>query len=148
MNGFKRIFSILLALDFIGLILMGISMVPTFKMMDEYGQIMMVVMSVMVALMVIIVLIEILAKIFIIRSTAPTFSWSSCRKRYITAAKLLLVLNLGAAILGLLSAGGEGATLLNQANLYLRLVANVVEMIAAFFYLRAVKRVYNGGIDK
>ena len=140
MNVLKKIFSVLLALDLIGLILMGISLVPTFKMMDEYGQIMMTVMIVMVVLMTVILLFEILAKIFIIRSTSPTFSWSSGRKGYITASKLLLLVNLGAAILGVLSAGGEGATLLNQANLYLRLLASVAEMIAAFFYLRTAKK--------
>ena len=140
MNGFKRIFSVLLLLDLIGLILMGIDLLPTFRMMDEYGQIMMVVMIVIVALTVIVMLIEILAKVIIIRTTSPAFSWSSGRKGYLTAAKLLIVFNLLAAVLGLLSAGGEGATLLNQANLYLRLAASAVEMITAFCYLRAAKK--------
>ena len=134
MNGFKKIFSVLLALDLIGLILACINMLPTFKTMAEYGQIMMVVLIVMTAVMAVVLLLEILAKVLIIRSTSPG------RKGCITAAKLLIVFNLCAAVLGLLSAGGEGATLLNQANLYLRLLASVVEMITALFYLRAAKK--------
>ena len=87
-------------------------------------------------------LFEILAKIFLIRSTSPAFSWSSGRKGYITAAKLLFLFNLAAVIIGVLSMGGEGATLISQLNSYIRLLASVVEMIVVFCYLRMTKRLF------
>lgn len=136
----KKVFLILLVLDVIGLISMVATLLPTFNQLAGYGQLMLGVISVMVAVIVAIQLFEILAKIFLIKSTSPTFSWTSDRKGYVAAAKLLLLFNLGEAVLNVLSAGGEGATLINQGYLYLRVLASVVEMIAAFFYLRAVKR--------
>ena len=98
------------------------------------------VIAVIVAVMAAIWLFEILAKIFLIRSTSPAFSRKTGRKGYITAAKLLALFNLGAVILNVLSAGGEGATLINQAYLYLCVLAAGAEMIAAVFYLRTVKK--------
>ena len=139
MNGFKKIFSVLLALDLIGLILAGINMLPTFKMMAEYGQIMMVVLIVMTAVMAVVLLLEILAKVLIIRSTSPTFSWSSGRKGYITAAKLLLLFNIFTVLFTLLAVGGEGATLINQGRMYLQILDSAAEIIAIFFYLHAAK---------
>ena len=100
------------------------------------------VASVIVAIVVAVMLFEILAKVSLIRSTSPAFTWSSGRKGHVTVARLLLVFNLIAVIVGLLSAGGEGATLLNQANLYLRVVASAAEIIIVILYLRAVKKIF------
>ena len=47
--------------------------------------------------------------------------------------------------INLLSAGGEGATLINQGYLYLRVFASVVEMIAVLLYLRAAKKAMISG---
>ena len=105
------------------------------------GQMMMIVASVIIAMIVAILLLEIVVKLFLMRSALPTFSWRSKGKGYVAAAKLLLLFNLGAVIFGVLSLGGEGATLLNQVNLYLSMFAYVVELIAVLFYLRAVKRI-------
>ena len=138
---FKKIFFILLVLDFAELILVGIALYPTFKQLAGYGQLMLGVASVIAAVIVAVLLFEILAKIFLLRSTLPTFSWSSGRKGYATAAKLLLLFNLGAVLFNLLSAGGEGATLINQGRLYLQILASVAEVIAAFCYLGAIKRI-------
>ena len=139
---FKKMFFILLFLDVIGLILAAIALLPTFKKLAGYGAIMLGVASAMVAIVVAVMLFEILAKISLIRSTSPAFTWSSDRKGYVTAARLLLLFNLVAVIIGLLSAGGEGATLLNQANLYVRAVAAAAEIIVIIFYLRAVKKIF------
>ena len=98
------------------------------------------IMSAMFAALAAIQLFEILAKVFLIKSTSPSFSWTSGRKGYIAAARLLLLFNFGAVIINLLSSGGEGATIINQANLYLRVLASVAEIIAVFFYLRKVKK--------
>jgi hypothetical protein len=53
-----------------------------------------------------------------------------------------LLVNLGAVLFNLLSAGGEGATLLNQMRLYLQVLASVAEIITVFCYLRTVKRIF------
>ena len=139
MHSFKKAFYILLCWDVLSLILSGIALLPTFKKLAGYGAIMLGVASVIVAIVVAIMLFEILAKVFLIRSTSPAFAWSSGRKGHVTVARLLLVFNLIAVIVGLLSAGGEGATLLNQANLYLTVLAAVAEVIAVCAYLRTVK---------
>ena len=142
MHIFKKIFFVLLVLDFVELILVVITLYPTFKQLAGYGQLMLGVTSVIVAVIVAVLLFEILAKIFLLRSTSPIFSWLSGRKGYATAAKLLLLFNLGAVLFNLLSAGGEGATLINQGRLYLQILASVAEIIAAFCYLRTVKRLF------
>ena len=142
MYTFKKVFFILLVLDFAELILVGIALYPTFKQLAGYGQLMLGVASVIAAVIVTVLLFEMLAKIFLLRSTLPTFSWSSGRKGYTTAAKLLLLFNLGAVLFNLLSAGGEGATLINQLRLYLQILASTAEMIAAFCYLRTVKKLF------
>lgn len=139
MGVLKKVFLVLLALDVIGMIFAGAALFSTFKGMAEYGQIMLIVAVVIVAIAVAVMLFDVLAKVFLIRSTAPAFTWSAQRKGYATAAKFLLVFNIGAVIIGLLSAGGEGATVLNQANLYLRLLAALAEVITVIVYLRKVK---------
>lgn len=141
MRALKNVFFVLLIWDFIGLVQAVIALIPTLKQLAGYGQIMLVVASVMVALAVAVLLFELLAKIFLVRSTAPEFSWPSGHKGYTTAAKFLLLFNLGAVFVGLLSAGGEGATLINQGYLYLRVLASVAEAVAVFIYLRTVKKV-------
>jgi hypothetical protein len=140
---FKKIFFILLVLDFAELILVGIALYPTFKQLAGYGQLMLGVASVIAAVIVTVLLFEILAKIFLLRSTSPTFSWSSGRKGYAVVAILLLLFNFGALILGLLSIGGEGATVLNQSYAYLQMLASVAEIITAFLYLRTIKKLFN-----
>ena len=139
MSVFKKVFLILLVLDIIGLISAAIELLPTFRQISGFGQPMMAVISVMIAVMAAVQLFEILAKVFLIKSTSPTFSRTSGRKGYTAAAKFLLLFNLGAVIVNLLSAGGEGATTINQANLYLRVLASVAEIITVFLYLRKVK---------
>ena len=136
----KKVFVILLFLDVIELLLSGAALYPTFWELAGDGQFMLVVMSVMAAVIVAVSLFEILAKLFLLRSTSPTFSWASGRKGYLTAAKLLVFFNLCAVIFNMLAVGGEGATLINQARIYLQILASAVEMIAAFSYLRIVKR--------
>ena len=140
MSVFKKAFFILLILDMVGSILADIVLLPTFMHRAEFGQPMMGIMSAMFAALAAIQLFEILAKVFLIKSTSPSFSWTSGRKGYIAAARLLLLFNSGAVIINLLSSGGEGATIINQANLYLRVLASVAEIIAVFFYLRKVKK--------
>ena len=140
MSVFKKAFFILLILDVIGSILADIALLPTFMHRAEFGQPMMGIMSAMFAVLAAIQLFEILAKVFLMKSTSPTFSWTSGRKGYIAAARLLLLFNAGAVIINLLSSGGEGATIINQVNLYLRVLASVAEIIAVFFYLRKVKK--------
>ena len=140
MSVIKKAFVILLVLDVIGFISAGITMVPTFKQIAGYGQPMLGVFCVMTAVVAAIQLFEILAKFFLIKSTEPTFSWTSGRKGYIAAAKLLVLINFGAVIINLLAAGGEGATLINQGNLYLHVLASVAEIITVFLYLRKVKK--------
>lgn len=140
MNIFKRGFSIFLVLDFIELILVGIALIPTLKQLTDYGQVMRVVASVITAVMVAVLLVEILIKVFLIRSTSDTFSWSSGRKGYVAAARVLLLFNIGAVLLNVLSLGGEGATLLNQGRMYLRILVSGAEMILAFVYLRRIKK--------
>ena len=142
MHILKKVFFILLILDFIELISVSIALFPNFKQSAGYGQIMMIVMGVITSVMVASLVFEILAKIFLIRSTSPTFSWSSGRKGYVTAAKFLLLFNFGSVILSVLSIGGEGATLINQGRVYLQILTSVAEMIAVFFYLRTVKKFF------
>ena len=144
MNGklhkFKKVFLILLIFDLIELIQAGVNMLPSFMELEEYGQMVMIVSIVITGLVAIILLFEIFAKLYLMRSTSQTFSWESKRKGYVAVAKLLLVFNLGAVLINVLSMGGEGATLLNQMNLYLHVIADIVETIAIILYLRKVKR--------
>lgn len=140
MGFLKKVFLVLLVLDIIDLLSAGISMLSTFKQLAGYGQLMLGVIGAMTAVMAAVQLFEIMTKIFLIKSTSPTFSWTSKRKGYATAAKLLVLFNVCAVIINLLSAGGEGATLLNQGYLYLKVLASVVEILAVFFYLHTVKR--------
>ena len=137
---FKKVFCVLAVLDVITLISAVINLLPTFPQMSEYGQPMASIFGVMFAGMVAVKLFEILAKVFLMKSTSPAFSWESAQKRCMTFAKLLILFNLGAVIINLLAIGGEGATLLNQANLYLRVLASAAEIVAAFIYLRTVKK--------
>ena len=136
----KKVFLVLTVLDIIALITAIINMLPTFRQMVEFGQPMAGIVCVMTAGMVAIQLFEILAKVFLMKSTSPAFSWESAQKRCMTFAKLLILFNLGAVIINLLAIGGEGATLLNQASLYLRVLASAAEIVAAFIYLRTVKK--------
>ena len=140
MSMMRKACSLLLILDFIGLILAGIALFPTFKELAKYGQPMMGVAIVIATVFVAVLLLEILAKICLIRSTSPAFSWSTGYKGCVVAARLLFLFNLGAAIIGVLSMGGEGATLINQGNLCIRLLDSVVEMIVVLFYLHMTKR--------
>ena len=140
LHKFKKVFLILLIFDLIELIQSGVNMLPSFMELEEYGQMVMIVSIVITALIAVILLFEIFAKLYLMRSTSQTFSWESGRKGYVAAAKLLLVFNLGAVLVNVLSMGGEGATLLNQMNLYLHVIADIVETIAIILYLRKVKR--------
>ena len=137
----KKVFWVLLVLDALSLILAVIELIPTFQRLAGYGAIMFVVAGVMMTMTLAVMLFEIVAKIFLIRSTSPAFSWSTGRKGYTTAAKLLLAVNLITAIISVLSLGGEGATLVNQARMYLQILVAVAEMITVIFYLRAVKNI-------
>ena len=137
---FKKAFFILLILDVIGSVLADIALLPTFMHRAEFGQPMMGKMSAMFAVLAAIQLFEILAKVFLMKSTSSDFSWESGKKRCTTFAKLLVLFNVGAVIINLLAAGGEGATLLNQANLYLTVLASAAEVIAVSVYLRTVKK--------
>ena len=101
---------------------------------------MLIVTGIMMAIALAVPIFEIIAKAFIIRSTSPKFSWSSHRKGYTAVAALLFAFNLCAVISGILSAGGEGATLLNQSNIYLRILLSVAEMVAAISYMRTIKK--------
>ena len=140
LHKFKKVFLILLIFDLIELIQSGVNMLPSFMELEEYGQMVMIVSIVITGLVAVILLFEIFAKLYLMRSTSQTFSWESGRKGYVAAAKLLLVFNLGAVLVNVLSMGGEGATLLNQMNLYLHVIADIVETIAIILYLRKVKR--------
>ena len=145
MNGklheFKKIFLILLIFDLIELIQAGVNMLPSFMELEEYGQMVMIVSIVITALIAVILLFEIFAKLYLMGSTSQTFSWESKRKGYVAAAKLLLVFNLGAVLINVLSMGGEGATLLNQLRVYLSILVSAVEVIAVVFYLGTVKKI-------
>ena len=140
LHKFKKVFLILLIFDLIELIQAGVNMLPSFMELEEYGQMVMIVSIVITGLVAVILLFEIFTKLYLMRSTSQTFSWESGRKGYVAAAKLLLVFNLGAVLVNVLSMGGEGATLLNQMNLYLHVIADIVETIAIILYLRKVKR--------
>ena len=145
MNGklhkFKKVFLILLIFDLIELIQAGVNMLPSFMELEEYGQMVMIVSIVITALIAVILLFEIFAKLYLMGSTSQTFSWESKRKGYVAAAKLLLVFNLGAVLVNVLSMGGEGATLLNQLRVYLSILVSAVEVIVVLFYLGAVKKI-------
>lgn len=142
MHIFKVAFLVLLVLDFVELILVGIALYPTFKKLAGYGTLMLCVAGVIVAVIVAVLLFELVAKVFLLRSTSLTFSRSSGHEGYTAIAILLLLVNLGAVLFNLLSAGGEGATLLNQMRLYLQVLASVAEIITVFCYLRTVKRIF------
>ena len=145
MNGklhkLKKVFLILLIFDLIELIQSGVNMLPSFMELEEYGQMVMIVSIVITGLVAVILLFEIFAKLYLMRSTSQTFSWESKRKGYVAVAKLLLVFNLGAVLVNVLSMGGEGATLLNQLRVYLSILVSAVEVIAVLFYLGAVKKI-------
>ena len=145
MNGklhkFKKIFLILLIFDLLELIQAVVNMLPSFRELAEYGQMVMIVSFVITGLVVVILLFEIFAKLYLMRSTSQTFSWESKRKGYVAAAKLLLVFNLGAVLVNVLSMGGEGATLLNQLRVYLSILVSAVEVIVVLFYLGVVKKI-------
>ena len=145
-NVLKKVFLVLLVLDIIDLVSAAISLIPGFNGMDEYGQMVMGVAAVFAVVTMAVMLFEILAKVFMLRSMAPEFSWATGGKGYRTAAKLLLVFNLCGLIINLLATGGEGATLLNQSRMYLSVLASAVEMIAAFVYLRAFKKLCSENI--
>ena len=138
----KKVFFVLLVLDLIEMVLSGIALFPTFQTLAGYGQPMLTVSIVMIALMAAVLLFEIFAKMFLIRSASPAFFRSTGRKGCTVAAKFLWLFNLGAAIVCALSFGGEGATLINQGNLCVRLLASVAEMIAVSFYLRTIKALF------
>jgi hypothetical protein len=133
---FKKVFALLLILDLVGLIEVGIALFPNFRMQAEYGQIMLVISGVMTAVAVAVLLFEILAKVFLIRNSAQT----SIGKRHVAFAKALVVFNLFAVIINLLAMGGEGATLINQARMAAQVLASAAEMVAAFTYVRTVKK--------
>lgn len=97
--------------------------------------------------MTVVTLFEIPAKVFLIRSITPACSCTPDRNGYAAMAKLLVVFNVGAVIVDLLSASGEGATLINQARLYLHILASAVEVIAAIFYLRTRKKILQSNIE-
>ena len=140
MQVLKKAFLVLMVLDLIKLILMVIEIVPTLKQMSEYGQMVLIVGGVIATVEIAVLLFEVWGKFFLSRSTSPAFSWESARRGYVAVARLLLLINLGAAIIDVLSVGGVGATLINQAYLYLCLLASIAEMIAVFLYLRATKK--------
>ena len=145
MNGklhkFKKVFLILLIFDLIELIQAGVNILPSFRELEEYGQMVMIVSFVITGLVAVILLFEIFAKLHLMRSTSQTFSWESKRKGYMAVAKLLLVFNLGAVLVNVLSMGGEGSTLLNQLRVYLSILVSAVEVIAVVFYLGTVKKI-------
>lgn len=141
MSILKKVFLVLLVLDAISLIFAVIELIPTFQMLAGSGAIMFVVTGVMMTITLGVMLFEIVAKLFLIRSTSAKFSWTSGHKGYTAAAKILLVVNLLTAIVNVLSLGGEGATLVNQARMYLQILVAVAEMITVIFYLRAVKNI-------
>ena len=141
MHIFKKIFWALMATDMIGLVLVIVALFPIFQRLSGYGSLMLGVAIVLLVMAVAVLLFEILAKLFLVRSTSPAFSWAGGRKGYTAVAKLLLVFNAVAVLVGLLSAGGEGATLLNQARIYLQILFSVVEIVTAFCYLRTVRKI-------
>ena len=104
----KKVFLVLAVLDAIALITAVINVLPTFRQMAEFGQPMAAIFRVMFSGMVAIKLFEILAKVFLMKSTSSEFSWVSGKKRCMTAMKLLVLFNVGAVIINLLAAGGEG----------------------------------------
>ena len=138
----KKIFLILLVIDVLELIMMGINMIPSFKELEAYGQLMMIVTIAITAAAAAILVFEIFAKLLLMRSISPEFSWNKKVKRCVSAAKLLVLFNLGTVLISVLSMGGEGATLLNQMSIYLQIAASAVEVITVLFYLRAVKKIF------
>ena len=111
MNGklhkFKKVFLVLLIFDLIELIQAVVNIIPSFRKLEEYGQMVMIVSIVITGLVAVILLFEIFAKLYLMRSTSQTFSWESKRKGYMAVAKLLLVFNIGAVLVNVLSMGGE-----------------------------------------
>ena len=140
MHILAKVFFILTILDLMELILTCVALFPNFKQMADYGQFMLIVIGVISAVIVVTLLIEIWSKIYLNRGFSSTNPRALDRQGYAAAAKFLLVMNLGAVLLGLLSAGGEGATLINQMRLYLQILFSVVEIITVFCYLRARKK--------
>ena len=142
MSILKKAFFVLLVLDLIETILVGIALISTFKTTAEYGEMVMIISIVIIAMTVAVLLFELFAKIFLIRSTSPAFSRANGRKGYVVVSILLWICNFGAAIIGLLSIGGEGATLLNQSRMYIHLFASVAEMMVVSFYLHTTKKLF------
>ena len=136
----KKVFVLLLILDAVSLVLACIALFPMFKGIEEYGQMMMGVWAAITAIALAVMVFEILAKLLLIRSTAPSFSWASGRRGCRAVAKLLVLINFGGIIISLLAAGGEGATLLNQSRLYIAVLASAAEIVAVVLYLRTVKK--------
>lgn len=130
----KNAFLILMILDLIDLVMSCIALIPSVKMLPEYGQIMMAVAGTITAAVVAVLLFEVFAKFFLVRNLF------SGRKSCAVLAKLLFLLNLCAVLINILAIGGEGATLMNQGRLYLHILASVVEMIVVVAYLRAAKK--------
>ena len=148
MHIFKKLFLIFMTLDFVELILVCIALRPMSETLAGYGQLMLCIARVTEIVIVATLLIDILAKLFLLRSTSANFSWASGRKGYVIAAKLLMLFNLGTAIFNLLAVGGEGATLINQLRLYLQILASAAEAIVVFCYLRTVKRLSAGAKEE
>lgn len=142
MHIFRKIFFVLLVFDIAELIMSVANLYPTFKQLGEYGQLMLIVTGVITAIIVGSLLFEIIAKIFLIRTTLPTFSGASGRKGYTATATCLLLVNLFSVLFNLLSAGGEGASLINQTYLYLQILASAVEVGTIFCYLRTIKKIF------
>ena len=139
MHTLKNVFITLLVLDCLGLVWGCINLFPLITLLPEYGKAVLIVTGVIFAIMVVITVFEILAKVFLIRSTAPTFDWSSGRKGYMLAAKFVLLFSILSIIVARLSLGGEGATLFNQGRMYLDILLSIVEACAVLLYLRTAK---------
>ena len=140
MSVFKKLFIVLLALDSISLILAAVALIPTFKTLAGYGAMMLIVSGTMSVMAVAVMAFEVLAKVFLIRSTSPVSPRAAGRKGYVAWAVILLVFNFGAVLVNLLAAGGEGATLLSQSRTYLKILTSVAEIITIFCYLPAAKK--------
>ena len=136
----KKIFIVLLILDLVNLILSGINLIPDFKELAEYGTIMLGITIAISAVAMAVMLFEILAKVFFIRSTSPDFSWASGRRGYKTVAKIIMVFSLAAVLINIFSLGGEGATFVNQARIYLQILVSLVEFIVLICYLGTAKK--------
>ena len=140
MTIFKILFIVLLALECVSLISAVVSLIPTFKMLGGYDTVMVIVTGTMMVMSMMVMAVEILAKIFLIRNTSPNSPRAAGRKGYVAWAVILLVFNFGAVLVNLLSSGGVGATLLNQARLYLKVLASVAEIVTVFCFLGTAKK--------